>query len=133
MNTVTPPSILIVDDQELMFRILQATLKTIGARMLFAKTGAEALQHLIEKDPPNAIILDYMLPDQNGIDTLRAIRNLPAGRLIPVLMLTARDQSLIREAAEGLNVKAFMTKPFSPNLLLQTIKEMLREQYEVDI
>jgi len=128
MNPIPPPSILIVDDQELMFRILQATLKTLGAKILFAKTGAEALYHLMEKDTPDAIILDYLLPDQNGIDTLRMIRNLPSGKEIPVLMLTARDQSLIREAAEGLNVKAFMTKPFSPNLLLQTVKEMLSEQ-----
>ena len=56
----------------------------------------------------------------------RQIRKLPSGSSIPVVMLTARDQTLIRKEAEGLHVHAFMTKPYSPNALLQTIREMLQ-------
>jgi CheY-like chemotaxis protein len=119
------PTILIVDDQELIIRVLQATLRPLGAHIASAKTGAEAVRHVEETGPPDAIILDFSMPGQDGVETLRQIRQLAAGASIPVVMLTARDQTLIRKEAEGLQVHAFMTKPFSPNALLQTLTEML--------
>ena len=69
--------------------------------------------------------MDFSMPGQDGVETLRQIRRLATGAAIPVVMLTARDQTLIRKEAEGLHVHAFMTKPFSPNALLQTIREMI--------
>ena len=120
-----PPTILIVDDQELMIRVLQATLRPLDVKIGTAKSGAEAVRFIAESGAPSAIILDFSMPGQDGVETLRQIRGLPAGAAIPVVMLTARDQTLIRKAAEGLHVHAFMTKPFSPTSLLQTLREML--------
>jgi CheY-like chemotaxis protein len=108
-----------------MFRILQATMRSLGVHLSSAKSGSEALLHIEKNGAPDAIILDFTMPDMDGVETLRRIRNLPSGKTIPVLMLTASDQTLIRKDAEGLNVHAFMTKPFGPNSLLQTVKEML--------
>jgi len=85
----------------------------------------EAVRYIMEKGVPLAIILDFSMPEQDGVETLRQIRNLEAGADVPVIMLTSRDQTLIRKAAEGLHVHAFMTKPFSPNTLLQTIKDVV--------
>lgn len=120
-----PPTILIVDDQELMIRVLQATLRPLDVKFGTAKSGAEAVRFIEESGAPSAMILDFSMPGQDGVETLRQIRSLPAGAAIPVVMLTARDQTLIRKAAEGLHVHAFMTKPFSPTSLLQTLREML--------
>jgi CheY-like chemotaxis protein len=120
-----PKTILLVDDQELMIRVLQATLRPLGARLAAAKTGAEAVRHVAESGAPDAIILDFSMPDQDGVETLKQIRALECGASIPVIMLTARDQTLIRKAVEGLRVEAFMTKPFSPTILLQTVKTVL--------
>ena len=124
MNT-NMPAVLIVDDQEMMIRVLQATLRPLGVPLASAKSGAEAVRYVEETGVPGAIILDYSMPGQNGVETLRQIRKLASGSAIPVVMLTARDQTLIRKEAEGLQVHAFMTKPYSPNALLQTIQVML--------
>ncbi len=126
MSETKTPTILIVDDQELMSRVLQATLRPLGARLSWAKSGAEAIEQIKTGGIPEVIVLDFSMPDQDGVETLRQIRQLDNGQLIPVVMLTARDQTKIRQDAEGLKVHAFMTKPFSPNMLLRTIKEILR-------
>ena len=119
------PTILIVDDQELMIRVLHATLRPLGVPLASAKSGAEAVRYVEETGVPRGIIMDFSMPGQDGVETLRQIRCLASGAAIPVIMLTARDQTLIRKEAEGLQVHAFMTKPFSPNALLQTIREIL--------
>jgi CheY-like chemotaxis protein len=121
-----PKLILIVDDQDLIIRVLQTSLRTTGAHITSAKSGSEALKKLASPPLPDAIILDYSMPDQDGVETLKQIRALAGGESIPVIMLTARDQTLIREAARDLSVYSFMTKPFSPALLLQTVKEALQ-------
>lgn len=108
-----------------MVRVVQATLRPVGVHLASAKSGADAVRYVEETGVPAAIILDFSMPGQDGVETLRQIRKLSRGADIPVVMLTARDQTLIRKEAEGLHVHAFMTKPFSPNALLQTIKELL--------
>lgn len=124
MNMILP-AVLIVDDQEMMIRVLQATLRPLGVPLATAKSGADAVRYVAETGVPGAIILDFSMPDQDGVETLRQIRKLASGASIPVVMLTARDQTLIRKEAEGLHVHAFLTKPYSPNALRQTIREML--------
>jgi CheY-like chemotaxis protein len=117
-----------VDDQELVIRVVQAALKPLGARLPAVRTGAEAIKVVESEGVPDAVVLDFSMPDMDGAQTLRRIRDLPGGADIPVLMLTMRDQTAIREAAEGLRVFDFMTKPFSPSLLLQTVRRMLGEE-----
>ena len=130
MNETRTPNILIVDDQELIYRVLQATLRPLGARLSWVHSGENAIEHLKSFGVPDAIILDFSMPEMDGVETLRKIRKLPSGDLIPVVMLTARDQTHIRTDAEELQVHSFMTKPFSPNLLLSTIKQILKIQRE---
>lgn len=118
-------TILLVDDQELIIRVVQAALRPLGAQLPSAKSGQEAVRYLENNAPPDAMVLDVSMPGQDGVETLRQIRLLPSGAEIPVLMLTARDQTLIRKEAEGLKVFDFITKPFSPNSLQQTVRRML--------
>jgi two-component system OmpR family response regulator len=121
-----PKTILLVDDQELMIRVVQSALKTLGAHLPSAKTGEDAVRYIATQEAPDAIVLDYSMPDQDGVETLRQIRALPNGSSIPVIMLTARDQTQIRTAAEGLQVADFITKPFSPNFLQNTLRKLLQ-------
>ena len=108
MNT-TQPAVLIVDDQEMMIRVLHATLRPLGVPIASAKSGADAVRYIQETGVPGAIIMDFSMPGQDGVETLRQIRRLASGASIPVIMLTARDQTLIRKEAEGLHVHAFLT------------------------
>lgn len=120
-----PKTILLVDDQELIIRVVQATLRPLGLQLPSAKSGQEAVRYLENNPPPDGMVLDVSMPGQDGVETLRQIRDLPSGSSIPVIMLTARDQTLIRKEAEGLQVFDFITKPFSPNSLQQTVKRMV--------
>jgi CheY-like chemotaxis protein len=124
--TTSSRKILIIDDQEMMLRILQSALKPLEAEFFFAKTGAQAIRHLEKSGLPDAIILDFSMPGEDGIETLKKIRALTPSQTVPVVMLTARDQTLIRQAAEGLLVHSFMTKPFSPSTLLKTLESILQ-------
>ncbi len=120
-----PKTILIIDDEEHMIRLLQFTLRPVGAHIAAVKSGQDAIRHLTAHPDTAAIILDYSFPDHNGVETLREIRALDTGATIPVVMLTARDQTLIRKEAEGLGVHSFMTKPFSPSGLQQILRSIL--------
>ncbi len=119
-------TILLVDDQDIMFRLLKTTLKPLNAECATASTGGEAIAYFEAGGRPSVMLLDFSMPDMDGVATLRAIRDTPTGADVPVVMLTARDRISIREAAEGLGVKAFVTKPFSPSGLVETVREAIR-------
>ena len=117
-------TILLVDDEEHILRLLQFVLRPIDAHLRVSKTGMEALDFL-EQNSAAVVLLDYSLPGMNGLDTLQRIRGLKEGGSIKVIMLTARDQTAIRAEAEGLNVEAFLTKPFSPTDLARRVRELV--------
>jgi DNA-binding response OmpR family regulator len=116
--------ILIVDDEDHMIRLLQFALKPVDAEITALKRGEAAVGHL-ETTPADLVILDYSMPGLNGVETLRRIREATGGDRLRVIMLTARDQTAIRKEAAGLNVEAFLTKPFSPSDLVRRAKELL--------
>ena len=119
------PTVLLVDDQDLMIRIVRAALKPLDINLPAVQSGADAIAYFESHSAPDAVILDYMMPGLDGVETLRRLRQMPGGSSVPVLMLTMRDQTSIREAAEGLAVFEFMTKPFSPNSLRNAVRKML--------
>lgn len=118
--------ILLVDDEEHMLKLLQFALRSLGAQLLLAKSGERAIE-LIAGQKPDIVLLDYSMPGMDGVETLRQLRELQGGEKYKVIMLTARDQTAIRKDAEGLNVRAFLTKPFSPVDLAQRVGTLLTE------
>lgn len=120
-------TVLLVDDQELILRVVQAALSGQGYKLPTCRSGQGAIDYITKHGAPDALILDYSMPDQDGVETLRQIRRLADGGNIQVMMLTARDQTSIRQAADGLKVFEFMTKPFSPANLQKTVKEMIEK------
>ena len=99
-DTIVNPTILIVDDEAIMIRLLDDLLES-SYDLQFAMNGADALA-LLDCSSPDLILLDVELPDMSGYDVCRAIRNNPATHEIPVIFLTSNDrQSDLRSGFEA--------------------------------
>jgi two-component system phosphate regulon response regulator PhoB len=118
-------TVLIVDDEAAIREMLRFNLTRNGFHTLEAANTHQARQS-IKKHHPDLVLLDIMLPDQSGTDLARELRNTPATRDIPIIMLTAKDAE--QDKIKGLDVGAddYITKPFSPAELIARINSLLR-------
>ena len=117
-------TILIADDEEDLRALLLMTLEDPAYRLIEASDGESAL-NLIKTAPPDAVILDWMMPKKNGIDVARAMQNHPRLKHIPIIMLTAKDQPCDQALGKEVGVCAYFVKPFSPLRLLDTVQQLL--------
>jgi len=99
--------ILLVDDEPELLKAMRIRLASWGYDVLTATNGKEAIQ-LIKKEIPDAIILDIMMPEMDGVETLRRIRRF--NKKVPVLMLTAYPSEERMQNTESLGISAFITK-----------------------
>lgn len=124
--------VLVVDDEPRITEVLRRTLAYEGYSVAVAASGDDALARTLER-PPDAIVLDVMLPGLDGLEVARRLR--AAGDNVPILMLTARDE--IADRVNGLEAGAddYLVKPFAPEELVARIKALLRrsqpERHEV--
>ena len=117
--------ILVVDDEPAVRDSLKRALQMDGYTVDLASDGAEALRRLGSGDgPPDAIILDILMPNVDGLEVCRLLRT--AGNRTPVLMLTARDA--VSDRVEGLDAGAddYLVKPFALEELLARLRALLR-------
>jgi len=114
--------ILIVDDEPPILRLVKAKLKVDGYEVLTATRGDEALR-VLEDEVPDLVVLDVMMPEMDGFETLRRIRQ---HSQVPVIMLTARGSDA--DKLQGLQSGAddYVTKPFNPDELEARISAVLR-------
>ncbi len=117
--------ILVVDDEEPIQELLRFNLEKEGYLVRVAKDGQEALQH-VEKDQPDLLVLDLMLPGMDGLEVCRKLRSNPKFHQIPIIMLTAKGEEIDKVLGLELGADDYMTKPFSPRELLARIKARLR-------
>jgi two-component system KDP operon response regulator KdpE len=119
---VRKKQILIVDDEPAIVRLVRVKLESDGYAVLTASRGEEALR-MLQVDHPDLVILDLMMPDMDGTETLRRIRSRSQ---LPVIMLTALGSD--REKVKGLEGGAddFVTKPFNPDELVARVAAVLR-------
>ncbi len=117
--------VLIVEDEELLALVLQYNLEAEGYRVALSRRGDEA-EVAISEDPPDLIILDWMLPGLSGIELCRRLRSGKTARSIPILILTARGEE--QDRIRGLTVGAddYVVKPFSVPELLARVRAILR-------
>ncbi|MBN1885563.1 MAG: response regulator [Candidatus Krumholzibacteriota bacterium] len=118
-------SILIVDDEVHLARILQFTLEHAGYEVHTAFDGEEAL-HAARKEKPDLVILDLMLPIIDGYEVCNILKGEEDFARTPVIILSARDLSS-EEIAGGIRADRFMEKPFNSVVLIETIEELLSE------
>ena len=114
--------ILIVDDDKDMSKIISTILKQEGYRIFKASSGEEAITQICSKNY-NLIILDYKLPNKNGIEVLEEIRNMDLS--INVIMISAYGNNFIKAKAKEFGVHQFLDKPFNLNKLLNAVKNTL--------
>jgi two-component system KDP operon response regulator KdpE len=114
--------ILIVDDEPRMIRFIQMNLELEGYQVSSANNGFEALNK-VRDDLPDLVILDVMMPDMDGFETLRLLREVSP---VPVIMLTVKADE--EDKVKGLELGAddYITKPFSPRELSSRVKAVLR-------
>ena len=118
-------AILVVDDEEPILELLRFNLEKEGYQVRVAKDGPEALES-VEKEQPDLLILDVMLPGMDGLEICRQLRLNPKFRQIPIIMLTAKGEVIDKVVGLELGADDYMTKPFSPRELLARIKARLR-------
>ncbi|GAA6620038.1 response regulator [Scytonema sp. NUACC26] len=122
---MTAKRILIIDDEEDIREVAQLTLEAVGGwEVLTAESGMEGIQ-LAEVEKPNAILLDVMMPDMDGIATFEKLRTNPETQGIPVILLTAKVQSSDRQRFAELGVKGLIAKPFNPMVLNDQLTDIL--------
>jgi two-component system phosphate regulon response regulator PhoB len=119
------PLILVVEDEAALATLLRYNLERAGYRVAEAADGPEALTRIAE-DPPDLVLLDWMLPALSGIEVCRRIRRRPGGSLMPVIMLTARAEDADAVRALDTGADDYITKPFGVEALLARIRALLR-------
>jgi DNA-binding response OmpR family regulator len=113
---------LVVEDEDSIASLVRSYLERDGFNVVHARAGGEALAEL-EKHPIRVVVLDIGLPDMDGFDVCRSIRERSR---VPILMLTARDEEPDRVSGLELGADDYVTKPFSPRELLARVKAVLR-------
>ncbi len=117
--------ILIIDDEDDIREVAALSLEaTAGWDILTASSGAEGIA-IAAAQHPDAILMDVMMPGQDGPTTYRIMQNNPAIAGIPVLLLTAKVQGVDQRRFNSLGVAAVLFKPFDPLTLAQQISEVL--------
>jgi two-component system KDP operon response regulator KdpE len=118
----TPPSILVIDDEAQMRRLLQISLEAAGYRVHAASSGKEGLQQ-VAMTRPEIVILDLGLPDEDGIEVLKKIREWAT---IPVIILSVRASEQDIVSALDAGADDYLTKPFRTGELLARVRASLR-------
>ena len=117
--------ILVVDDEPTIVRLMEFILARQGHEMLIAVNGEEALQK-IRAHQPDLVLLDIMMPRIDGYEVAQQLRANPETASLPIIMLSAKAQEEdIRRGAE-VGVDDYVTKPFSPEHLVQVVTEHLQ-------
>jgi len=115
--------ILVVDDEPSIVTLLEFNLKKSGYDVITATDGKMALEKA-ETEHPDLIVLDLMLPELDGMEVCRALRM--RRMMVPILMLTARDEEFDKILGLELGADDYMTKPFSPREVVARVKAILR-------
>ncbi len=118
-------TVMIVEDEASLVTMLRYNLEKEGFNVTEAGDGEEALV-IADETPPDAVLLDWMLPRMSGIEVCRQLRRKSETRNVPIIMLTARNEEA--DKIRGLNVGAddYLTKPFSMPELIARVRALLR-------
>jgi two-component system KDP operon response regulator KdpE len=117
-----PTLVLVVDDEEQIRRVLRSILRTRRYQVVEAASGEQGLIAAIEQ-PPDAVILDLMLPDMSGVEVCRELRAWYSG---PILILSVRSEEADKIRALDEGADDYLTKPFSAGELLARLRALLR-------
>jgi DNA-binding response OmpR family regulator len=125
-------SVLLVEDEEHIRLVVEYNLKREGFEVYSAEDGQAALE-IARKIIPDIILLDWMLPGMNGLEVLTELKHDERTKHIPVFMLTAKGMASDVARALEMGADDYITKPFNPRQLGETIKKKLEELKKVGV
>lgn len=120
------PKILIIEDERDLVDVLSYNLKREGFTVESALTGAAGLKIAAEDPPPDLLLLDLMLPDMQGTEICKTLRNDKRTKRLPIIMLTAKGEEIDRVVGFEVGADDYVVKPFSVRELMLRIKALLR-------
>ncbi|NJO40864.1 MAG: response regulator [Cyanobacteria bacterium CRU_2_1] len=118
-------TVLIVDDSQTLRHMLTELLQTSGIKVVEATNGVEAKEK-IQAKAPDLVITDLIMPQMNGYELCRWIKNDPTTQNIPVLICSTKSEEFDRYWGMKQGADAYITKPFHPVEMLKTVKQLLR-------
>lgn len=121
------PQVLVVDDEPDLLELARYNLTQIGYDVACVASGEEALAH-VRSHQPDLVILDLLLPGVDGWEVCKILKRDPRTATIPIMMLTARSEEADMVTGLELGADDYLTKPFSPRVLLARVKAALRRR-----
>jgi DNA-binding response OmpR family regulator len=125
MTAAAVKKILVVDDSESMVRMIQNVLERGGYRTI-GISDPQKVEQTIDAEMPNLILLDVVMPERNGFQICRALKNSEAYMGIPVILVSSKSTASDRYWAEQQGANAYVVKPFVPEELLREVRRFAR-------
>ena len=125
-------TILVVDDDKEVVRLMRAYLEKAGYGVLVAYDGETAV-HTLRREKPDLMLLDLMLPDKDGYDITRLVRADATLAHIPIIMLTARIEDTDKIVGLEIGADDYVTKPYNPREVVARVRARLRTQGSVQV
>jgi two-component system, chemotaxis family, chemotaxis protein CheY len=116
-------TVLVVDDSPSVRQVVSMVLLSSGYKVVEAENGLQALEKL-DGARFNLIVCDVNMPEMDGITFVEQARQLESGKFTPILMLTTETKDDLRERAKSMGVRAWLVKPFQPQVLLSAISKL---------
>ena len=126
-NNIQNLKVLVIDDNESSRLAFREMLENFGCRVSLAKSGEDGIAQLAfsqDKEPFDLILLDFLMPGVDGLETAEGIRNIYSGMMIPIIMVTSHNEDDIRKRAEASKIQNILTKPITPAALCHAIMEI---------
>lgn len=125
------PKILLIEDEEDIAALIKLQAEISGYKLIVEVDGLNGLR-AVERELPDLVILDIMLPGQSGLDVCRKIKTNPELKNIPVIMLSAKNEELDVVLGLELGADDYVSKPFSPKILFSRVRAVLRRNKETE-
>jgi len=116
--------ILLVDDHQTVFRLLEAIVRIKGYELIYAESAQQGIV-MARQELPDLVLLDVMMPDIDGFKVCQYLKENPETKNIPVMFLTARGAEGDLETGRKVGADGFMTKPFQTKEVIKQIEELL--------
>ncbi|MBE7384178.1 MAG: response regulator [Leptolyngbya sp. SIO1E4] len=120
-------TVLIVDDSSALREMVSGLLVKAGMTILEAKDGAEA-QKTMAASPPDLVVLDIVMPNMNGYELCRWIKSNPNTQDVPVVICSSKGEEFDRYWGMKQGADAYIAKPFRPDEMVETVKQLLRSR-----
>ena len=124
---MSTPRILVIDDDDAVLGLLEFSLKRAGYEVFSAMDGSLGIQ-TFQKQNPDLVIVDLAMPGMDGYQVIEELRKLAgSSKRLPIIILTAHDQDVMRDYGTELGADLYLTKPIAPKQLVEHVSHLLKD------